>query len=378
MHGVRGGALMAVRMMSDGRWVCYWRRDGKWHKEYFGRGVEAERRAWQRNDELRFADRRPPREDYGPAFVELSEEYMRAKGFAPRPLELLGVRLGANLLPHFGALPAVRITDKDVDAYVAKRREDGVMDATIRRELTDLKAIMSWASQRKLIPLNPIRDYKKPPDALPASLRPPTDEEAALIFAHASPHLLRALKLAWRLGLRPGAVELLRLTWEESVNWTSRTILVISARKGGPGARAVPIHPNFVEELKAWQAADGGKGPLVHYRGKPIRCLNNTWWGTLERAKIPRSRGLRMYDFRHRFVTSALEHGADMKALAEVVGSRPETLMRFYQHVSRDIHRQTIERVPDPPEPAVKSPDPPAPAVKPGRKVIPLPRRASR
>jgi integrase len=161
---------------------------------------------------------------------------------------------------------------------------------------------------------------------------------------------LRALKLAWFLGLRPGAVELLRLTWQESVNWNSRTILVISARKGGPAAGAVPIHPDFEEELRAWHKADDGKGPLVHYRGRAIRCLNKTWWRTPvsagirvldENGRVDKgcSRHMRMYDFRHRFVAKALEHGADMKALSEVVGSKPESLMRFYQHVALSVYR---------------------------------------
>jgi integrase len=375
---------MAVKLLPDGRWICYYRKDGQLKKEYFGRGAEGEAAAWRRNDELQLARRRPPKEDYGPAFVELTKAYMRGNNFAPGPFYLLGIRLGANLLPHFGAMPAVRICDDDVDAYVRKRRGAGVKDATIRRELTDLKAILNWSARRKppLIPFNPIRDYTKPSDEPPKTLRPPSDEEVARIFAHASAHLLRALKLAWFLGLRPGAVELLRLKWQDSVNWNSRTILVISARKGGPAARAVPIHPVFLKELKVWHKADGKKGPLVHYRGKPISSLKKTWWQTLVRAGIrvldkngkvdkARSRHLRMYDFRHRFVTNALEEGADMKALSEVVGSRPETLMRFYQHVAREVHRQTVEKITAPPMPVMAKPSK-------KKKVIPISRRASR
>jgi hypothetical protein len=41
--------------------------------------------------------------------------------------------------------------------------------------------------------------------------------------------------------------------------------------------------------------------------------------------------------------------------------------MRFYQHVTRDVHRQTIEKMPDPPEPISKD-----------KKVIPLSRRDQR
>lgn len=42
----------------------------------------------------------------------------------------------------------------------------------------------------------------------------------------------------------------------------------------------------------------------------------------------------------------ALEDGADIKALAEVVGSRPETIMRYYQHVTKKQHRKTIAKIP--------------------------------
>ena len=373
--------------------MVYYRRDGKLKWEVFGRGAEAEAAAWRRQEELGLAWTRPPREDYGPAFVEIAEAYQVNKSFSPNSRKYLLIRLKTNILPFFGLTPAVRIDDNDMDRYVESRRGKGVKDATIRRELTDIKAILNWAAKRRppLLLFNPIRDYVKPAENDLASLQPPTDEEVGLILAHASSHLLRALKLSWFLGLRPGAVELLRLTWQ-SVNWTSKTIMVVSARKGGPAARAVPIHKDFLDELKGWREADGDRGPIVHYKGKSIGKLNTTWWNTLERAglrvrdkktgKIDKtaSRRLRMYDFRHRFVTSALEAGADMKALFEVFGSRPETLMRFYQHVTRDLHRQTVDKIPAPPPPAAPKATrkPEAGQTKGKPNVVRFPRRAAR
>lgn len=41
-----------------------------------------------------------------------------------------------------------------------------------------------------------------------------------------------------------------------------------------------------------------------------------------------------MYDLQHDFVTSAIEAGVDYKTLSEIVGSNPETLRKYYQHVS--------------------------------------------
>ena len=58
------------------------------------------------------------------------------------------------------------------------------------------------------------------------------------------------------------------------------------------------------------------------------------------------TRRIRPYDLRHHFITRVLEEGADIKALADIVGSRPETIVRHYQHVSRKLHRDTVAKIP--------------------------------
>jgi integrase len=70
---------------------------------------------------------------------------------------------------------------------------------------------------------------------------PPSRQEANRILDEAAPHVKRALMRSYYLGLRPGSVELLSLTWD-SFNWDIGAIFVISAHKGGPEKRLVPIH----------------------------------------------------------------------------------------------------------------------------------------
>jgi integrase len=150
--------------------------------------------------------------------------------------------------------------------------------------------------------------------------------------------------------MRPGAVELLSLTWG-NVNWDGRTIEVLSARKGGPIRRTVDLHPDFFPILAAWHKDDQalfkekkiGNRPIIHWRKKPIRRIHKTWWGTLERANI--TRRLRPYDMRHWFVSRAIEGGADIKTISEIVGSSPRTLMQTYQHVSNPQRRQAIAKM---------------------------------
>ena len=340
---------MAYTQLKDGRWICYYRvcgEDGKSRvkKEYFGRGAEGQAKAKARDAELGLKKRRPRKATLGPSLAALAQSYFENKYFNDNSRKQLLIRLDSTILPKVGDVPAIKLTDADLDQYVYQRRQDGVKNSTIRREITDIQAILNWSVSRRppLIPYNPVRDYKKPP-ADDAVILPPTPKESRAILQAASPHIKRFILLAYYIGLRPGAVELLSLTWKK-VNWEAKTILIVSARKGGPVQRQVPLPDHFIEQLKQWHDDDGQKEYIIHYNGKPIKTIKSAWKNTLERAGI--TRRIRPYDLRHNFITMALEDGADMKALSEIVGSRPETIMKHYQHVTSELHRRTIDKIP--------------------------------
>jgi integrase len=329
--------------------MVYYRRRGddgksriKW--ESFGRGPQAEARAYARDAELGLLRRRPRKDSFGPSFIELAKEYHDRRGLNANSKKQLAIRLAAHLAPAFGAMPAVRIKSSDVDLYVELRRSAGVSDATICRELTDLKAILNWSARRDppLIPFNPIATYQKPRTQQTIS-RPPTEAEARRIFSRALPHVRRAILLSWHLGLRPQG-ELLALRWLD-VNWETSRILVTSAHKGGPAAREVPLHADLLDHLKAWHTEDRRKGRsyIVHYHGRRVRSIGRAWRSAVAAAKI--GRRIRPYDLRHYFVTRAIENGADLKALSEIVGSSPATLIKFYQHVTGRQHEKTVALV---------------------------------
>lgn len=390
---------MAIQQLPDGRWQVYYRRDGKIKREYFGRGPAAEANARARDNELGLRKRRPPsRQHGGPDFSDCADVYIESKNFNDNSRKHIKIRLHANILPILGHIKAFRITDQDLDHYVAQRRYDSVKDSTIRRELTDIKAILNFAAKRRpaMIPYNPIRDYIKP-QTDDDIIIPPSQEETSAILQHAAPHLKRALMLSYYTGLRPGAVELLKLTWQD-VYWESETILIRSADKGGIRQRQVPLHPDFITILRTWYQDDKHtepiekklkdllkrlglpenakkeqtwafcenidtdklskeekklikkelnrhpSKPIIHYHGRGIKKIQKSWAGALDRAGI--TRRIRPYDMRHKFVTDALERGDDIKTLAEIVGSSPKTLMDHYQHVSNEMRRKTIAGIP--------------------------------
>ena len=344
---------MSVHQLKDGRWVVrYPDPDGKDINarkcEYFGRGAIAEQKARLRNESLDLQKKGPVKNEdsVGPTLSELATEYLINKNFRnDSSRDLCQLRLSANILPALGDIQAIRLTYDNMEKYVRLRRRS-VKASTARREITDIKAILNWASKRRppLIPMNPIRDFVAPlPDD--AVIIPPTKEEVKAILKHANERLKRAITLSWYTGLRPGAVELFALKWD-SVLWEKNVIRVVSAEKGGPGIRHVPIHPLLIETLRKWYEADNNPlGPIIHDKGKSIASLKKAWKIAKEKAGI--TRRLRLYDLRHYFVTTAIESGTDYKTLSEIVGSSPETLRKYYQHVSNAAMVSAIENMPD-------------------------------
>ena len=346
---------MAIRQRKDGRWVVYYRQAGtkKTKEEYFGRGAEGEAAAKKRNRELglrQYAHKKQASDGF--LFYELAKAYAQNKQFSANSKKHLLLRLEANIFPAIGQRVAVDLKHSDLDAYVKKRMKDGVKMSTIAREITDIKAILNWSAKRQppLIAYNPVRDYPKP-TADDAIIFPPTREEIHKILQAAAPHLKRAIHLAYYIGMRPGAAELLSLTWA-NVNFEAQTIEVLSARKGGPIRRTVDLHPAFVPVVMAWYVEDQkyykskkiGSRAIVHFYGKQIKTIKTAWKNALFNAKI--TRRLRPYDMRHEFVSRAIEGGADIKTISEIVGSSPRTLMQTYQHVSNPMRKQTIANMP--------------------------------
>jgi len=336
---------MAVRRLKDGRWAVYYRdrTTGKLKWEYFGRGPTGENAAWKRHRDLGLLVRRPAAKAYyGPTFRDLALAYIDMHPLAPSTRYGLACRLDANILPMLGDKPALNISYDDLDRYVAQRRRDGVRYSTIRRGVLDIKTILSWGAKRRppLIPYQPVAGYA-PPKADEEIIQPPRPDELRAILAHARPHLARAILLCYYLGVRPGPVELSPLRWQD-VDWTREVVHVRSAHKGGPVRREVPIHPHLLAKMRAWFEQDGKDTRLhiVRWGHRPVSNLRKAWKKALENADI--TRRLRLYDLRHAFVTQALAGGGDLKAVADIAGSDPRTILKTYQHVSSAMKRQAV------------------------------------
>jgi integrase len=341
---------MSVHQLKDGRWFVQYRnkeKPGKFKRKYFGKGLDAERKARDYNESLglRSYENNTPKE-YSVFFIDLVNSYAEARlaHLQESTLEGFMYKMSANILPFFGNMRAMSINDKKVDGYI-KQRLKKVKKTTIHRELSDIKAVLNWAVRRRYIAHNPIEKYDMPKKDNEIFLYP-SQQEINAILKHAPERLKRAISLSYYTGLRPGRRELFSLNWND-VDFIHDAILVRSARKGGRfKSRLVPIHPDFTATLKSWYDKDDSPaGPIIHYQGKRVGSLKKVFASAKKKAGV--TRRLRMYDFRHAFASLLLKNSADLKSTSELLGhSRTETTTKIYQHTDSLMHRAAVGKLP--------------------------------
>lgn len=342
---------MSVHKTPDGRWFVRYAKgknelDQNRTREYFGHGLEGERKARERQHEL-FGSKT---NTTSPMLSTLATEYLAARGptMAKSSLASLKIKIEKIILPFFGRYRAIEITPTLIDRYVAARIKH-VKKTTIHRDLSDLRAILRWAVKRKYIAYNPMEGFTMPKrdDAV---IRPPTPDEVMAILKHAKPHLLRAIILAFYTGTRSGESELYSLKWHD-IDLVGNTITITSADKNGIKRRDVPImDQEFKKLLEKWLEEDRAvknrlSDNVITYNRRPVKTLKKSWQDAKESANI--TRRIRMYDLRHAFATMMLDNGADLKHVSLLLGHKSvQQTVDTYQHKSKKLAEDAVNKIP--------------------------------
>jgi integrase len=337
----------------DGRWYCTWRENGKKKFKYFGCDPSGEILARRYDDQVKRDKGKVPIVPGGLTVAEVLQRYHLLHPIEPTTGKSDSYRITAALLPLIGGIHCDALTSVELNRYVAIRLETGLKRRTVAREIDLLRAAMNWADSQDppLIFRNATRKFRVPRGRESETPNPPGRLEVERLLAASPPHLARALILSWSMGLRPGG-EVARLTWSD-YNQEAKELRVVSARKGGPAVRFVPLPPNLDDTLNSWMASDVQNAPqncdigqttIVHYRYQPVASIKRSWRSAKKKAGI--TRRLRPYDLRHAWFTNALKLGGDIKAISEIGGhSRVDTTLRFYDHVTQERHRSAMEKI---------------------------------
>lgn len=276
------------------------------------------------------------------AFASLAMAYLRRKQFSPTNTRHTTNHL-RPVMAVLGNLTAEQITRQMLRLLVLRLEEAGLKQNGINRKLSIVKAVLSWAEDEEIIAVNHARGFKCPRGE-DAKIPPPTPAEVGRILAVAPEHLRRVVMLGFYLGARVGPSELFRLRWEDFDLERGKVRIQNADKKRKTPWREIDLFAPLVPILRGWQT-DGCEYP-IHYLGKPVGHVKRAWASALADAGI--TRRIRPYDLRHAFATYALEAGADLKAVSEIMGHQSTAMVhRHYQHVLGNQRKAAIDGMPD-------------------------------
>jgi integrase len=287
-------------------------------------------------------------------------ESLEARGRKASTLAAHESILRTHLIPFFGERPLARIEVRDVEAFIASRRDQA--PKSIRNYLGTLHSVLEFARVRP----NPVKDARKPDaeDTDPDIRFLEGAELEAVLRSTPGDHLgptERVLYLtAAMTGLRQG--ELFALRWRD-VDWTAMRLRVRRsyARKragreaqfGRPkskrSSRSVPMHDHVGAELErhfqrtAYRADDDLVFAHPH-TGGPLDSSKvlKRFGDALHAAGVRR---VRFHDLRHTFGTRMAAAGVPMRTLQEWMGHRDvKTTMIYADYAPSDQERELVER----------------------------------
>lgn len=296
--------------------------------------------------------------DVLPAFLRHMSAERR---MAARTVEAYGSDLAGFLgfvAGHTGQVPSPKrlaaLSARDIRAYLAARRQDGLTDASIARLLSSIKALYRWLDRAHGLP-NAEVDYLQGPSR-PARLPRPVSAPAARDMISAAEDLPEE---TW-IGARDAAVLSLLygagLRISEALSLTGAELPAperLRIKGKGGKVRIVPLIPAVRQAMTAY--ADACPFVLTRsnalFRGVKGGPLNPR---IVQRAVQQLRGALGLPDtatphaLRHAFATHLLAEGADLRAIQTLLGHASLSTTQVYTGVDgarlRKVHAEAHPR----------------------------------
>lgn len=244
------------------------------------------------------------------------------------------------------------ITYLELRAYLAALQKAGYSRRTIARRLAAVRALFSYLCKKGIVSQNPAKGVKTPKEGrrIPPFLR--EDEVMSLLECPSgdTPLELRdraILETLYAAGLRVGELVGLDI---DSVDLATG---FVRAYGKGSKERIVPIGAKAIEALVEY--LERGRPGLVS-EGRDVRALFLNCNGTrlseravqimvdkyIEEASI--NKKISPHALRHSFATHLLDHGADLRAVQELLGHASVSTTQLYTHMTRKRLRVVYDK----------------------------------
>jgi len=237
------------------------------------------------------------------------------------------------LSPFWANKTALEVTDDTCREYVAHR---GVLDSTVRRELTTLNAALNQAAKKRRIPYAPT--VLLPPKGV-AKDRWLTPEEVDRLLKHSAPHIQRFIKIALATGRRKTAIT--QLKWIPSLynGWVDMDWGVIhflgKAEEESRKRKGIVRMPDSLrQEMATW---DRDEPNVISFKGQPIKRIDQAFRRAARNAGFD---DVTPHTLKHTAVTWAFMKGMTLEMATDFFATSRETLEEVYRSYHPDTQRE--------------------------------------
>jgi integrase len=239
-----------------------------------------------------------------------------------------------HLLSFFGEdsrLPDVASV-RLIEEFKQLRLASSVKPATVNRDLSVLRRMLTLATRQRLIARNPFSEVELLEERK-ARRRPHilSYEDQRKLVAVATPHLRALIILLTESGLRVNK-EAFQLKWTD-LDFSSSQVTVRDS-KTLAGRRSVPLSELCSAEMLRWKNLMGPEFsdwvfPNPKTPSKPLKSVRTTWFTALKNAGLPMR--FPIYNLRHSFATRLSAAGASPLTIADLLddGRRKAEVKKF-------------------------------------------------
>ncbi len=320
-------------------WIKYY-RNGKPYREssHSDKITKAERLLKLREGEI--AEGKLPGVYFDKVrFDELAEDFLTDYRINGKDTLSKAERSVRYLKEFFGGRKAIDISTADVKAYIEKRLEEGMSNASINRELAALKRMFHLGAQCtppkvSLIPHIPMlkesnvrkgffefHEYQALKNALPDELKP------IITFAYHT---------GWRKS------EILALRWD-CVDFKAGVVRIEPGSTKNEEGREVYLNPELLSEMQSLFSNRRLGCPYVFHRnGEPIKDFRWAWKSACESIGL---KGRLFHDLRRTAVRDMIRSGIPERVAMRISGHKTRSVFDRYNIVSgQDLKEAAIRK----------------------------------
>ncbi len=274
------------------------------------------------------------------------------KGYSRNTLDAYARDLAdfSAFLEEKGLADISRVDAESVSLFNQRLRSKGVSQNTVARKVACIRSFMKFAFRDSARGSQAVEDVERPRvrRGLPRAL--PENEVARVIDAMPADTPVRIrdramLELLYASGMRASELTGARLS---DLNWSEGHIRCVGK---GSKSRVVPVGSKALQWLKRYleearPALDAGKSEklFINTRGTPVS--RSTLWRVVDKAAAGAdpANHVSPHTFRHSFATHLLEHGADLRAVQEMLGHVDISTTQIYTRVTSSRLRSVYEQ----------------------------------